>query len=63
MGIVVEEADETVFWLELMTETGIIPMERTRDLLKEANELVAMFGASLRTSKSNREMPNYIGVQ
>src|SRR5262249_42858085 len=46
MGVVVEEADETVFWLELMIETGIIPRERTEELLKEANELLAIFGAS-----------------
>jgi four helix bundle protein len=51
MGIVVEEADETVLWLELLGETGIIRPERTQNLLDEANELVAIFGASLRTSK------------
>jgi four helix bundle protein len=51
MGIVVEEADETVFWLELLGETGIVRPERTQNLLNEANELVAIFGASLRTSK------------
>jgi len=51
MGIVVEEADETVFWLELLGETGVISPARTKDLLIEANELVAIFGASLRTSK------------
>ena len=51
MGIVVEEADETVFWLELLGETGVVRQERTQDLLKEANELVRIFGASLRTSK------------
>ncbi|MBI1741138.1 MAG: four helix bundle protein [Acidobacteriales bacterium] len=53
MGIVLEEADETVFWLELLGETGIVRAQRTRDLLKEANELVAIFGASLRTSKQS----------
>ena len=51
MGVVVEEADETVFWLEMLTETGIVTSERVQDLLKEANELLAIFGASLRTSK------------
>jgi len=51
MGVVVEEADESVFWLELLNETGVIRPERTQDLLKEANELVRIFGASLRTSK------------
>jgi four helix bundle protein len=54
MGIVVEEADETVFWLELLGETGVVREDRTQDLLKEANELVAIFGASLRTSKQHR---------
>lgn len=51
MGIVVEEADETVFWLELLGETGVVRAERIHELLKEAEELVRIFGASLRTSK------------
>ena len=51
MGIVVEEADETVFWLELLIETGIVSADRTANLLKEANELLAIFAASLRTAK------------
>ena len=51
MGIVVEEADETVFGLELLGETGVVRSERTHDLLDEANELLAIFGASLRTAK------------
>ncbi len=53
MGVVVEEADETVFWLELLTETGVVRKDRTLDLLNEANELLAIFGASLRTSKQH----------
>jgi len=53
MGVVLQEADETVFWLELLTETGVLSGERTEDLLKEANELSAVFGASLRTSKGS----------
>ncbi len=51
MGIVVEEADETVFWLEVLTETGVVRPDRAQDLQKEANELLAIFAASLRTSK------------
>ncbi len=42
MGIVVEEADETVFWLEVLTETGVISETRTRELQTEANELLAI---------------------
>lgn len=51
IGIVVEEADETVFWLELLIDTGIIAEEKLRDLLKEANELVAIFAASQKTAR------------
>jgi four helix bundle protein len=52
MGIVVEEADEAILWLELMTESGIISTERTKEILGEANELTAIFAASQRTAKS-----------
>jgi four helix bundle protein len=48
MGIVVEEADETVFWLEILT---VIRSRRAQYLQKEANGLLAIFAASLRTSK------------
>ena len=54
MGVVVEEADETAFWLELLIESGSIPQHRLNDLLTETNELVAIFAASLRTAKINR---------
>jgi len=47
-----EEADETVFPLECLVESGIIKEELLRDLLKEANELVAIFLASHRTARS-----------
>jgi len=54
MSIVVEEADETVFWLELLGDTGLAPAGKLVLLLKEANELVAICAASLRTAKDNR---------
>ena len=39
ISIVVEEADETVFWLELLADTAVVPPEKVSLLLKEANEL------------------------
>ena len=51
IGIVVEEADETVFWLECLVESGIVKEELLEDLLAEANELVAIFAASHRTAR------------
>ena len=52
IGVVVEEADETVFWLELLADGGIIKAETLAGLLKEANELLAIFAASQRTARS-----------
>lgn len=54
VGVVVEEADETVFWLELLSEVGIVGGTRIQDLLKEANQLLAIFAASQRTARANR---------
>ena len=56
MGVVVEEADESVFWSEMLVESGIVPPGKVSDLLREANELLAVFASSQRTAKlkSNR---------
>ena len=51
IGIVAEEADEAVLWLELLTESGIIKPELTDELLKEAKELAAILTASQQTAK------------
>ncbi len=52
MGVVVEEADETVFWLELLGDSGIVPAAKLHKLLDEANQLVLIFSASRRTAKA-----------
>ena len=54
IGVVVEEADETVFGLELLTETGVVPTSKMEALLAEARELTAIFTAAQRTSRSRR---------
>ena len=51
LGVVVEEADETVFWLELLVESAIISSARLGNLQREANELLAIFVSSQLTSK------------
>lgn len=52
LGIVVEEADETVFWLEMLADSGIVSREKMSDMLDEANQLVLIFSASRRTAKA-----------
>lgn len=51
LGIVLEEADETTFWLELIQDAGIFTDQKLHSLLREANELVAIFVTSVRTAK------------
>jgi four helix bundle protein len=52
MGVVVEEADETVFWLEFLVDAGIVSQEEMASLLCEANELVSIFAASQYTART-----------
>ena len=54
LGIVLEEADETLFWLELLADAGVAHPDRLRFPLQEANELVAIFVASLKTAKGSK---------
>jgi len=54
IGIVVEEADETVLWLELLVDTAMMPASRMAKLLVEANELLAIFAASQHTARGRR---------
>jgi four helix bundle protein len=51
IGLVVEEADETVFWLEMLSDCGIVPSQRCEDILKEAHELSAIFTAAQHTAR------------
>ena len=51
LGVVVEEIDETVLWLELLADSEIFPRDRLKELQREANELLAIFVASQLTAK------------
>lgn len=53
MGVVLEEADETQMWLELIIESKLLPLKRVERLLAEASELVAIFVASRKSASSN----------
>jgi four helix bundle protein len=51
VGIVLEEADEAAFWLEIVTEGGLSTTPRAIELLDEANQLTAIFAASSITAR------------
>jgi four helix bundle protein len=52
MGVVLEEADETVFWLEMLSDSGIVSPEKMRNILNEANQLMLIFSASRKTARA-----------
>jgi four helix bundle protein len=54
LGIVAEEADESVYWLELISEGKLVTNPKIEDLLSEANELTAIFTSARRTSSQNQ---------
>ncbi len=51
IGVVLEEADESAFWLEVVTEGAISKQPRAFELLDEANQLTAIFAASSITAR------------
>ena len=53
IGVVLEEADETQLWLELIIDAKLIPAKRVQPLLDEAGELVAIFVASRKSASLN----------
>ncbi len=53
--IVEEEADECMYWLEVIEETNSINMEELNVLYKEANELTSIFAATIKTLKSKNK--------
>ena len=53
LKIVEEESGESLFWLEFISELELIPEKLLKDLINEADELVAIFTAALKTSKKS----------
>ena len=51
LSIVVEEADETVYWLELIRDAGLIKPELLTELLDEAEQIVKIMASSRKTVK------------
>jgi four helix bundle protein len=54
LGIVEEEGDETLYWMELLVESGLIPAAKLAELMKETDEIVAMTVASIKTMRKNQ---------
>jgi four helix bundle protein len=53
MGLVEEEADESLYWMELLLEAGLVKLERLQPLMVEADELIAITVASIKTARGD----------
>jgi 23S rRNA-intervening sequence protein len=53
MGIVEEEADEVVYWIELLIDCGLMKQKLVTELLTETNEIIAMVVSSIKTARGN----------
>lgn len=54
LEIVIEEADESAYWLEISEDAEILPAHFTQPLIKEANELVSILVSSVKTIKGKQ---------
>jgi four helix bundle protein len=54
LGIVEEEADETLFWLELIEESEMLPSNYLQDVKQEANEITAIVVTSRKSARANK---------
>ncbi|MEW6670009.1 MAG: four helix bundle protein [Thermodesulfobacteriota bacterium] len=54
MGIVEEETDESMYWMELIVESGLMDDARISDLYKEADEILSMVVASIKTARKRK---------
>lgn len=56
LGIAEEECDETIFWLEMISEAHLASVEDTQPIQQEAGEILAIIVSSIKTAKKNLEM-------
>ena len=55
MDIVEEETDESAFWIEMLVDHGVLENKKVADLLDEANQLTAIWVASINTAKRRKK--------
>ena len=54
MGVVEEEADEALFWMELLVESELVKEEMVADLMRECDEIVAIVVSSINTARNSK---------
>ncbi|PZR76979.1 MAG: four helix bundle protein [Chthoniobacterales bacterium] len=54
MGIVEEECDETLYWMEMLSESHLVKPDLLHDLVNEGNQILSIVVASIRTARRNK---------
>jgi len=54
MGIVEEECDESIFWIEMLVDAEIVKLGRVEKLIDEGNQLTAIFVSSINTARGSK---------
>jgi len=57
MGILEEECDETLYWIDMLIELELVSGTSCKELRAEANEILAIVVASIRTARRNIKQP------
>jgi four helix bundle protein len=55
IGVVEEEADETIYWMELLIEAGLVRKDDLISLLDEANQILAITISSIKTARKSKK--------
>ncbi|MBD2409180.1 four helix bundle protein [Nostoc calcicola FACHB-389] len=58
LSLVEEEADESLYWMELIVEIGLLPLEKVSNLMSENTEILAMTVASIKTLRHKEKIQN-----
>jgi len=57
MGIVEEECDEALYWMQMLIEAGIMKKTRLAELIDEANQITSIVVASIKTARTKNFSP------
>ena len=52
LGVAIEEADESLYWMEMLVDAKMIPADKLNPLMKEAHDIVAILTASAKTART-----------
>jgi four helix bundle protein len=55
LSIAFEESDESLFWLEVIVDVNLIPVEKMRTIIKEAEELASILAASRKSAQARKK--------